>query len=131
MKTFALLLASIGLLLSSSAADRISDADHILKPLVGVQVIAEGIAWGEGDKGLGERITLPSGQKVYLAGLDFRKNDLCGRLIRVMGKFRIRHQKAASGMSQGYSSDFAYYQIEVSECSVIDKVTLGFPRADK
>jgi hypothetical protein len=138
MKTLLRLIVSLGLLASLQAAKEITGADHILKPLVGSQVIVEGLAWGEFDKGLGERITLPYGEHIYLVDLDFKKKDLNGRLVRVSGKLTIQKMKGVGtpeengGLPiQGYTADFDYYQIDVSDCVVIEKVTLGYPKKKK
>jgi len=131
MKHLLCLFAFLCLLSHAAADDRITDADHILKPLVGTVVVAEGVAWGEGDKGLGERLTLPNGQTIYLSGIEFSTKDLNGCLVRIVGKLSIEHMDAAPPMSQGYSTSFDYYQITVSECGVIPRVTLGFPKRQK
>ena len=113
------------MLLPSNAATPISDADQILKPLVDAVVVVEGLAWGERDKLFGERLTLPhGGEVIFLSDVDFRKKDLNGRLVRVVGKLTFKHQDFAS---QGRNFGFDSYRIAVSECSVIEKVTLEFP----
>ena len=126
------------MLVPMRAADHISDADHILKPLVGSQVVAEGIALGTGDKGLGEQLTLPYGEHIYLVGPEYKKKNVNGRLVRIVGKLTIQHMKGTAQskkkrgpVPQGYNSDFDYYQIEVSECKVIEKATLGYPEITK
>ncbi len=129
------LVAALLLLITASlwgAADSpISDADHILKSLVGSIVIAEGLTWGSGDKGIGERLTLPYGQTIYLAGAEYEKQHQDGRLVRVVGKLTIQHMKAAPTGAQGYGEDFDYYQISVSEFRVIEEVSRAFPERKK
>jgi len=113
------------MLLPSKAATPISDADQIIKPLVDSVVVVEGLAWGERDKLLGERLTLPhGGEVIFLSDIDFGKKDLNGRLIRVVGKLTFRHQNFAS---QGCNFRFDSYRIAVLESTVIEKVTLEFP----
>ena len=129
------LLATILLFVAAcvleAAESSISDADHILKPLVGSTVVAEGLAWGSGNKGLGERLTLPYGQTIFLVGSEYKKKHQNGRLVRVVGKLTIQHMKAAPEGAQGYGADFDYYEISVTEFRVIEKVSHAFPQSKK
>jgi hypothetical protein len=131
VKLVAMFFSVLSLACSASAEVAINGADHIFEPLVGKIVIVEGLAWGKGDKGLGERLTLPYGEAIYLAGVDFWKNDLNGRSVRITGKLTVQHMKAVTGLMQGYTSDFDYYQIKVTECVPIQKVTLPYPEKKK
>ena len=98
----------------------------------------EGLALGHADKGLGERLTLPYGEVIYLSGIDWKKGeDLEGRLVRIIGTLTIEHQKAARMLKdsegevvveQGYGTAFDYFNISVSKVTLIDKVTLRFPK---
>ena len=107
--------------------DSISKADHILKPMVGKRVQVDGIAWGAFAKGLGERIVLPSGEKLYLSGKDYLNKHPNGKLVRIIGKLTIRTQEAVPIHSQGYTTAFQYYSIEVESFSLIKKAENAFP----
>ena len=110
------------------AGDSISEADHIIKPLVGKRVVVDGIAWGAFAKGLGERIVLLCGVKLYLTGKDYLAGHPEGKLIRITGKLTIKTQEPVSSpYEQGYTSRFQYYSIEVESFKVIDKAENAFP----
>jgi len=131
MKYLTYLLA-IGVALSSAAtlaAEPLLGSDNDLKPLLGKRIMAEGLAWGEGAKGLGERVVLPTGTPLYFTGAKYRERHRNGRTIRVAGVLTIKKMSKAPPGAQGYGNDFNYYSLEVETIEVIDKVDLAFPAA--
>lgn len=132
MKVFSILVMVMALSCLCFAKDSISQesissADHILKPLIGKRIQAEGIAWGAFAKGLGERVVLPSGDKLYLTGKEYLKKHPNGKLIRLVGSLSIKTMKPAPQGAQGYTQEFQYYAIEVESFELIDKVENEFP----
>jgi len=101
--------------------------DHIFKPLLGKKVAAQGLAWGSGSKGLGERVVLPSGIRIYLTGSRYSKLHRNGRLVRIVGRISVRHMEPAPPGAQGYTGPFDYYALDVESVDVIQEVTHEFP----
>ncbi|MCK5707678.1 MAG: hypothetical protein KAI43_08495 [Candidatus Aureabacteria bacterium] len=110
------------------ADERISDVDHIIKPLVGKRIQIDGIAWGAFAKGLGERVVLSSGDKIYLSGKEYLKKHTEGKLVRIIGVLSIKKVKPVSKYEQGYTSSFIYYSLEVESFELIDVVENEFPK---
>lgn len=132
MRRFLFLSLVLGwLTISVSASDEISAVDHVLKPLVGKRVVAEGLAWGEMAKGLGERVVLPWGVPLYLTGQRYRDQHKNGRTVRVIGRLKIETMKPAPPGAQGYTQPFKYYALEVESIDTIREVKKGFPEAVK
>jgi hypothetical protein len=102
-------------------------ADHIFRPLLGKKVTAEGLAWGSGSKGLGERVVLPSGISIYFTGTKYSRLHRNGRLVRVVGRISVEQMKPAPPNAQGYTEPFDYYALNVESVDVIDVVTHEFP----
>lgn len=92
------------------------------KDVVGRVVMIEGLAWGVHEKGLGQRVIL-DGSSVYVSHVDFGKQDVEGRLVRVRGTLRKKLMRAAPKGTQGYGDDFEYFSIEAQELVKIDRVT--------
>lgn len=86
------------------------------------RVIVEGLAWGSLEKGLGQRIQLADGHRVYIRNIDYQKHDLDGKLVRAAGMLRRETMKAAPQGAQGYTSDFDYFTLTVEKWGVIERV---------
>lgn len=128
MKALAVILVATTCYTSfASAEESISDADHILKPLVGKRIQVEGLAWGAFAKGLGERIVLPSGDKFYLTGKNYLRKHPNGSLVRLVGRLSIKTMEPAPPGAQGYTQRFRYYSVEVESFELIDKALRTFP----
>ena len=84
---------------------------------VGEPVVAEGLAWGVGEKGLGQRVILDHAH-VYVQGEKLPN----GRLVRVIGVLRLGTINAAPEGYQGYGEAFKYFYIEASEIESLDQV---------
>jgi len=106
---------------------KISDSDHIIKPLVGKRVKLEGIAWGAFAKGLGKHIVLSSGDKIYLSGTKYLKKYPQGKLTCIIGILSIKKVEPASQYEQGYETGFYYYSLDVESFDIINTVTNEFP----
>ena len=106
---------------------RLAD-DHIFKPLLGKRVVAEGLGWGAGSKGLGERVVLPSGISVYFTGPRYSKLHRNGRLIRVVGTISVKRMLPAPPGAQGYTDEFDYYALDVESIEMIDEVRHESPQ---
>jgi hypothetical protein len=97
--------------------------------VVGERVVAEGLAWGVRDKGIGQRILLDYAH-VYVDGPELPE----GKLVRVTGTLRVRDVKAVPRTRQGYGEDFSYYYIKaekVEEVEVVRAPMLVEPEAKK
>ena len=106
-------------------------AEHIFKPLLGKRVSVEGLAWGSGAKGLGERVVLPAGISIYFTGSRYSRLHRNGKLVRVVGRLSIQRMAAAPPGAQGYPEPFDYYALEVESVEVIDEVRNEFPQLIK
>lgn len=113
------------------AADPLLGIDEELNSLVGEHVMAEGLAWGAGAKGLGERIVLPSGSPLYFTGARYRDQHKNGRTVRVIGRLTIEKVNRAPEGAQGYRKAFSYYALDVETIEVIEEVQIGSPVALK
>jgi hypothetical protein len=85
--------------------------------VVGERVVAEGLAWGVREKGLGQRVILDYGH-VYVDGAEL----LRGKLVRVVGKLERRRVRAAPPGAQGYGEDFDYFCIKAEKIEQVDEV---------
>jgi hypothetical protein len=94
---------------------------------VGERVVAEGLAWGEGEKGLGQHLVL-DGAHVYIDKIDFSDNHANGKLVRVRGILRVEVYRAPRGKEpvQAYVGDFRYYTIDADKCEIIDRVKFPY-----
>jgi hypothetical protein len=104
---------------------QVAEGRKISKPwndVVGRMVVVEGLAWGSREKGLGQRVIL-DGSIVYVSNLDFAKQDLEGRLVRVRGTLQKKLMRAAPKGTQGYGEDFEYFTIAADQSERIDKAT--------
>ncbi len=110
-------------------AEPLLGSNNDLKPLLGKRIMAEGLAWGEGAKGLGERVVLPTGTPLYFTGSKYREQHRNGRTVRVAGVLTIKKMIKAPRGAQGYGDDFSYYSLEIETIEVIDKVDMAFPVA--
>lgn len=88
---------------------------------VGQQVVAQGIAWGKSEKGLGDRVIL-DGTTIYVAHpVVFDKE---GRLVEVSGKLQKLAVPPAPVTSQGFGpKGLEYYAITEAKWHYIDEVT--------
>jgi hypothetical protein len=98
------------------------EREPLLKQLVGVKIAIEGLAWGEGAKGLAEHVLLPSGACVYFPEGAVIKDFSNGRLVRVTGKLEIRQMMKAPPGAQGYSETFDYYVVSDYQITLIKRV---------
>lgn len=85
--------------------------------VVGERVVAEGLAWGRGEKGLGQRVILDYGH-IYVGGAELPE----GKLVRVVGKLERRHISAAPPGAQGYADDFDYFRIDTETIEPLEQV---------
>lgn len=91
------------------------------KDLAEKVVTVDGLAWGAFAKGIGQHLVLPHG-RVYVRGVNFRRHDLNGRLLRVTGVLRMERMPAAPAGVQGYGQAFDYFVIEALSAEQIEKV---------
>jgi hypothetical protein len=84
---------------------------------VGERVVAEGLAWGVREKGLGQRVILDYGH-IYVDGAELPQ----GRLVRVVGKLERRRMSAAPPGVQRYGEDFDYFRIKAETIERLDEV---------
>ena len=85
--------------------------------VVGERVVAEGLAWGVGEKGLGQRVVLDYGH-VYVDGGKLPE----GKLVRVTGTLKRGEIEAAPPGSQGYGEGFTYFYIQADAIEQVDVV---------
>ena len=91
------------------------------KEVVGRQLIAQGIAWGRSEKGLGERVIL-DGTTIYIAPPAVL--DRQDRLVEVSGRLEKLHVPPAPSTSQGFGQKgLAYYAISGAKLRYIDAVS--------
>lgn len=88
-------------------------------------VVVEGLMWGWGSgwPGLGARIVLPTGQRVYFEGGKFLKDSPNGRTVRVHGHLTLRHMRAAGRHGAGYAKSFDYWTIDDPIVETIDRIS--------
>lgn len=84
---------------------------------VGERVVAEGLAWGVGEKGLGQRVILDYGH-IYVDGDQLPE----GKLVRVVGRLERRHMAAAPPFAQGYTGEFDYFCIKAESVQPLEQV---------
>jgi len=91
------------------------------KEAVGQQVIAQGIAWGKSEKGIGERVIL-DGTTIYVGQpISF---DEDGRLVEVSGKLEKRRVPPAPATSGGFGpTGLEFYAISGAKWRHIDVVS--------
>lgn len=132
MKTLSAFLCCLVTLTSSlhGQQSRLAD-DHMFKPLLGKRVVIEGLGWGAGSKGLGERVVLPSGKRIYFTGSRYSKLHRNGRLVRVVGTISVKRMQPAPPGAQGYTKAFDYFVIDVESIDVIEEITQEFPQLAK
>jgi len=126
MKALLLTLALLGFA-TCGAAEEVEVGEHPWKPYTNQKILAEGLAWGAMEKGLGQRLIVDDGH-IYLDKPDFVKHQINGKLIRVSGTLRLRQQGAAPPGAQGYARPFTYYSLEVDAWEIIDAVRDPNPR---
>ena len=85
-------------------------------------VSVEGIAWGKGWPGLGERVVLATGSRVFLEVRKDRQKFPNGRLVRVIGRLELRQNRAAQGDESGYSKNFEYWVILDPKIEVLEEI---------
>ena len=85
--------------------------------VVSERVVAEGLAWGVREKGLGQRVILDRGH-IYVDGAELPE----GRLVRIVGKLERRHVSAAPPSAQGYGKDIVYFCIKAETIERLDEV---------
>lgn len=85
--------------------------------VVGERVVAEGLAWGVGEKGLGQRVILDYGH-VYVDGAELSQ----GKLVRIVGALERRHMSAAPPDAQGYGQAFDYFCIKAEKVEGLNAV---------
>jgi hypothetical protein len=88
---------------------------------IGERVRAEGLAWGAGEKGLGQRLLL-DGQTVQVRGVDFSRLGVNGKPVRVLGTLRSAEVEGAGRFEQTFSSAFRYPCIEAEKLEAIARV---------
>ena len=131
IRSFFVFVAVAAFCCSAGAEQSRLGAEHIFKPLLGKRVSVEGLAWGAGAKGLGERIVLPSGISIYFTGSRYSKLHRNGKLVRVVGRLSVERMAPAPPGAQGYPEPFDYYALEVESVDVIDEVRHEFPQLIK
>jgi hypothetical protein len=89
--------------------------------VVGEHVVAEGLAWGDDDKGLGQRVLLDGGH-IYVTGKALPN----GRLVRVIGVLRLETQAAAQPGAQGFAKSFKYFSIAADKIEQLNEVESPF-----
>jgi hypothetical protein len=85
--------------------------------VVGERVVAEGLAWGVREKGLGQRVVLDHGH-VYIDGDELPN----GKLVRVTGTLKRGEEEAAPPGAQGYGEGFSYFYIKAEKIEQVDVV---------
>ena len=85
---------------------------------VGKRVVAEGLAWGAHEKGLGERVLLDGG---YLHAADVNHWPE-GKLVRVVGTLKLETYRAGPPGSQTYGVSFRYFTLEEVKFREIPRV---------
>jgi hypothetical protein len=91
------------------------------KEAVGQQVIAQGIAWGKSEKGLGDRVIL-DGTTIYVAKP--AALDKQGRLVEVSGKLEKLRVPPAPSTSGGFGpKGLEYYAISGAKWRYVDAVS--------
>ena len=96
-----------------------------LKALKGKIIVVEGMMWGWGSgwPGLGARIVLPTGQRIYFTETKFLKESPNGRTVRIHGQLTLRHMRGAAGrFDAGYPWSFDYWTIDDPVVEVINKI---------
>lgn len=99
--------------------------------LVDKQIVVEGLAWGHDSKGIGPWIVLGNGDRLYVRGIDYGREDLNGRVIQFTGTLRKRHMSPAPYGAQGYSTHFDYYELEARSSRKIVRTDRPWPRLER
>jgi hypothetical protein len=99
------------------------------KTAVGVQVIAEGIAWSD-SKGFGDRVIL-DGTSIFVEATEEFGVKNRGRLVEVRGVLTKKLQKAGPKTSQGFGSDVCRYTLQNASWKIIERAGSPFLREDK
>ncbi len=90
--------------------------------LDGQVVTVDGLVWGTFGKGLGRKLILTNGYKVYLHGEEFNQAELDGCLLRICGVLQKKRMEKAPPGAQGYGGAFDYYTIDIVSSERIDRV---------
>jgi len=120
------------------AWDPIKHADPVAwKDAVGRRVVAEGLAWGSHEKGLGERVLL-DGSHIYVSGVNLPNEPGWpnGKLVRVVGTLRVRDMPKAGPGVQGYCESFCYFyldDVKFRELRIVEwaRLRLSLGKGDK
>jgi hypothetical protein len=90
------------------------------KEAVGRRVVAQGIAWGQKEKGLGDRVILDAAT-IYVAGqAPFEKQ---GRLVEVSGRLELKRFPGRPVTDQGCGpAGVQYYVISDAKWKYVDEV---------
>ncbi len=94
-----------------------------LANLKGKTVVVEGILWGSGWPGLGERVVLATGQRIYFTGTTTGDSVADGNPARIHGKLSLRHWRARKRKEPGYRNGFDYWTIDNPVVESITRVT--------
>lgn len=100
-----------------------NDSPTELATLKGKTVVVEGMIWGSGWPGLGKRVVLASGQRIYFTGTSTGDSVSDGNPARIHGKLSLRHWRASKRGEAGYSKGFDYWTIEDPTIEAIARVT--------
>ena len=94
---------------------------HLMK-MVGKEVVIQGVAWGEGERGLGPRIVFDGGG-IYVNAVDFKKKDVNGKLVEIRGALQFKEKKPNLHPRKPIKNNvtFYYYNIEAASIKVIDR----------
>jgi len=95
-----------------------------LEQLKGKIVVVDGLLWGWGSgwPGLGARIILPSGTRIYFTGGKFMPDSPNGRPVRIHGRLTLRHWREVGRRGSGYGMNFDYWTIDEPTAIVLEKI---------
>ena len=94
--------------------------------VIGELVVAEGLAWGEKEKGLGQRVIL-DGSHVFIHKIEFGDKNANGKLVRVTGRLRaIDVPRFRGGFAQSDGGNYRYFCIDADKVELIDRVEFPY-----
>jgi hypothetical protein len=108
---------------TSREAEIENESPKELANLKGKTVVVEGMLWGSGWPGLGERVVLATGQRIYFTGTSTGDTVPDGKPARIHGKLSLRHWRAGKRGEAGYRNGFDYWTIDNPVFEAIERVT--------